>query len=212
MNLPVIDNIWRARGDIPLDSELTAEEAFARLDPLLQAQGTTYSVAGDTLTYAKHNPAAQDKLATFTNGTLQLQRRGAGAVLRYDLGSPALLACFLAPLLFLGFAQLAVAINEVEKPAIEASEKSGKDKDKPKPPKPLNPVDQFLGAPAPEDPTKKKDEEEGEGQHSPTPGYVLAGLFFATYLVGRWLEPWLVRRRFRAALTGQAAVGAQQGA
>lgn len=212
MKLPVIDNIWRARGDIPLDPGLSAEEVFARLDPLLQAQGTTYTVAGDTLTYTKHNPAAQDKLATFTNGKLQVERHGGGAVLRFDLGSPALLACFLAPLLFLGFAQLAVTINALEKPAIEASEKA--EKDKPKPPKPLNPVDEFLGAPAPEDPTKKKDKDEDkdEGQHSPTPGYVLAGLFFVTYLVGRWLEPWLVRRRFRAALAGQGDMVAQTNA
>ncbi|HCS18922.1 MAG TPA: hypothetical protein DIW45_15430 [Erythrobacter sp.] len=42
--------------------------------------------------------------------------------------------------------------------------------------------------------------EEEEGRHSPTPAYVFAGLFFALYLVGRVLEPWLVRRTFRQTL------------
>ena len=41
----------------------------------------------------------------------RIERVGAGAVLRFDLFSHALLLCFLAPLLFLGFAQMAVAIN-----------------------------------------------------------------------------------------------------
>jgi hypothetical protein len=204
VNLPLIDAIWRTRGAFDLENPLTAEEAFARLDPLFQTPGTTYSVDHDTLTYSKNNPGAQDPLATFTRGTLQVEdsRR-----LRYDLSSTALMLCFLAPLLFLGFAQLAVAANAWEKSGVEASEKAekGKDEDKPKPVRKLNPIDEFLGAPAPEDPNKKKDENKDEGPHSPTPGYVLAGLFFAIYLVGRGLEPWLIRRRLRKALAEGAA-------
>jgi hypothetical protein len=160
-------------------------------------------VEGGTLAYAKHNPAAQDAFATFTRGRLWIERAGAGAVLRFDLFSHALLLCFLAPLLFLGFAQLAESLNAYEKAATEASGKEDKDKDKPKPVKALNPVDQFLGAPAPEDPNKKKgkeDEDEDDARHAPEQGYVLAVLFFALYLLGRWLEPWLARRRLRAAL------------
>jgi hypothetical protein len=207
MKLPLIDRIWRVRGEVPLNPPLEPAEAFARLDPLLQTPGTTCAVDGDTLAYTKRNPAAQDRLATFSSGTLKVERRGAGTVLRFDLASPALLLCFLAPLLFLGFAQLAVGINTWEKGSAEASEIATKDEDEPKPPEPLNPVDQFLGAPAPDDPTKKKDreEEEEEERHSPETGYVLAGIFFLTYLVGRWLEPWLVRRRFRAALASPTA-------
>lgn len=200
LRLPLIDKIWRIRGELPLDEPLVAAEAFARLDPLFQAPGTTYGVDGDSLTYAKRNPAAQDKLATFTQGTLQVDQRAQGTVLRYDLSSTALLLCFLAPLLFLAFAQLAVAANAWEKSSTEVSEKADKDADKPKAAKKLNPVDEFLGAPAPEDPRKKKDKQKDEGKHSPIPGYVLAGLFFAIYLVGRGIEPWLIRRRLRAAL------------
>ncbi|OYU74335.1 MAG: hypothetical protein CFE32_18115, partial [Alphaproteobacteria bacterium PA3] len=122
----------------------------------------------------------------------------------------ALLLCFLAPLLFLGFAQLAVPVNAYEAAAAKAEEAAQKDKkkdeDKPKPVRKLNPIDEFLGAPAPEDPNKKKKEKkEDEGRHSPEPGYFLAGLFAALYLLGRWLEPWLVRRRLRAALTEPVA-------
>jgi hypothetical protein len=199
--IPYIDHIWRVRGDVPIDPLLSPEEAFARLDPLLGTPGTTLAVDGDTLTYAKHNPAAQDRLATFTRGSLRIERVGAGAVLRFDLFSHALLLCFLAPLLFLGFAQMAVAINAWEASGTEASEKKKED-EKPKPVRKLNPVDEFLGAPAPEDPNKKKDEKKDEGRHSPDEGYFMAGLFALIYLVGRWLEPWLVRRRFKAALAG----------
>ena len=204
-SIPYIDMIWRVRGEVPVDRAMTPEEAFARIDPLLRTPGTTLRAEGAELTYAKQNPAAQDKLATFNRGRLWIERAGAGAVLRFDLFSHALL-CFLAPLLFLGFAQLAVTVNAYEKAAAEALEKGAnkdkKDEDKPKPVKKLNPIDEFLGAPAPEDPNKKKKDkkEEDEGRHSPEPGYFLAGLFGALYLLGRWLEPWLVRRRFRAAL------------
>lgn len=200
MRLPLIDHIWRVRGKVPLDASLSPEEAFARLDPLLRTPGTTLLTEGDTLTYSKDNPAAQDKLATFTRGRLRIERVGADAVLRFDLFSHALLLAFLAPLLFLGFAQMAIAINAWEGASAEVSEKA-KDKDKPKPVKTLNPVDEFLGAPAPDDPNKKKKEEKkDEGRHSPDEGYFMAGVFALIYLVGRWLEPWLVRRRFRAAL------------
>ncbi|MFM7378658.1 MAG: hypothetical protein ACKO1O_11115 [Erythrobacter sp.] len=204
LSLPLIDNIWRVRGAVPVDPGMSPAEAFARIDPLLRTPGTTMSEEGGVLTYTKRNPAAQDKLATFTRGRMWIEQAGAGAVLRFDLFSHALLLCFLAPLFFLGFAQLAVAINAWEASGAEASQKAEK-KDETKPPvvKKLNPVDEFLGAPAPEDPSKKKkDEKKDEGRHSPTEGYVLAGIFAAIYLVGRWLEPFLVRRRLRAALAG----------
>lgn len=206
--VPFVDHIWRVRGEVPIDPALAPEEAFARLEPLLRTPGTELAVEGGTLAYAKHNPAAQDALATFTRGRLWIERAGAGAVLRFDLFSHALLLCFLAPLLFLGFAQLAESLNAYEKAATEASEKD-KDKDKPRSVKALNPVDQFLGAPAPEDPNKKKDkQDEDEARHATEPGYALAGLFFALYLLGRWLEPWLARRRLRAALAERPEPGA----
>lgn len=201
--LPLIDHIWRVRGELPLDEPLDASDAFARLEPLFQTHGTVFAVDEGTLTYTKRNPAAQDPLATFTRGQLQLASQGHSSVLRYDLLSTALLLCFLAPLLFLGFAQIAVGLNAWEAASIEASKKAEKDEEKSKPVKQLNPVDVFLGAPAPEDPAKKKEKEKDKdkGRHSPTPAYVLAGLFFAIYLVGRFLEPWLIRRRLHKALS-----------
>lgn len=203
LKLPLIDNIWRVRGAVPVDRTLTPEEAFARLEPLLNTPGTSLTADGEVLTYSKHNPAAQDRFATFTRGRLWIERAGSGAVLRFDLFSHALLLCFLAPLLFLGFAQLAIAINAWEAPSAAEAAKAEKKDDKPKPVKTLNPIDKFLGAPAPEDPSKKKkDEKKDEGKHSPDEGYFLAGFFFLVYLVGRWLEPFLARRRLRAALAG----------
>jgi hypothetical protein len=203
LNLPLIDHIWRVRGAVPVDPALSPEDVFTRIEPLLNTPGTTFAADGDALVYSKHNPAAQDKFATFTRGRLSIERVGAGAVLRFDLFSHALLLCFLAPLLFLGFAQMAIAINAWEAAGAEASDKAEKQDDKPKPVKQLNPVDEFLGAPAPEDPNKKKDEKKkDEGKHSPDEGYYLAGFFALVYLVGRWLEPFLVRRWLRAALAG----------
>jgi hypothetical protein len=70
----------------------------------------------------------------------------------------------------------------------------------------LHPLDQMLGAPAPEDPAKKKKDKEKDkdkGKFDPTPAYVLAGLFFVIYCVGRVLEPWLLKRTLRAALSAQ---------
>jgi hypothetical protein len=43
--------------------------------------------------------------------------------------SRALLFCFLAPLLFLGIAQLTIAINKLQKPSAEAASTSGKASD-----------------------------------------------------------------------------------
>lgn len=221
MNLPYIDRIWRTRGEIPLGQPLSADTVFERLDPLFQTPGTEVAREGETLSYRKRNPAAQDKLATFTRGNLRVDAGDNGeAVLRFDLFSTALLLCFLAPLLFIGFGQLAELANSWEKAAVEASPEKDKekDKDKPKPVPKLHPIDAMLGAPAPEDPNKKKDKDKDkdkdEGPHSPTPAYVLAGLFLAIYLVGRVLEPWLVKRTFLKAIaqsdsaTGPAIDGA----
>lgn len=207
LRLPLVDNIWRVRGEVPLDPAMSASEAFARIDPLLRTPGTDMTEEGGVLTYTKHNPAAQDKLATFTRGRLWVEQAGAGAVLRFDLFSHALLLCFLAPLLFLGFAQMANAINAWEASGAEAGAKAEKKDDKPKQAKKLHPIDQFLGAPAPEDPSKKKGEkkDKDKGRHSPTEGYVIAGIFAAIYLAGRWLEPFLLRRRLRAVLAQPAA-------
>lgn len=207
MNLPYIDRIWRIEGEIPLGQSLSADTVFERLDPLFQTPGTEVAREGETLSYRKRNPAAQDKLATFTRGNLQVGSRSSGeTVLRFHLSSTALLLSFLAPLLFVGFGQLAELANSWEKAAMEAAPEKDKekDKDKPKPVPTLHPIDAMLGAPAPEDPNKKKDKDKDKdkdkGPHSPTPAYVLAGLFLAIYLVGRVLEPWLIRRTLRTAI------------
>jgi hypothetical protein len=206
MRLPLIDAIWRVRGDVPIDPALSPEEAFARIDPLLRTPGTEMSLDGSALTYTKANPAAQDKLATFTRGRLWIEQAGTGAVLRFDLFSHALLMTFLAPLLFLGFAGAAIGLNAWEAASADPAEQTAKkNEDKPKPVRKLNPVDEFLGAPQPEDPSKKKDKKKDEeGPHSPDKGYFMAGLFALIYAVGRWLEPWLLRRRLRAALARPA--------
>jgi len=209
--LPYIDRIWRAEGSVIVPEPLTADQAFTRLDPLFQTPGTHYAVERDTLAYSKRNPAAQDKLATFTRGSLRVaqQQDGTSRVF-FNVSSTALLLCFLAPLLFLAFAQIMVTVNAWDKAAMEAAEaaEGGKakdeEKDETKPVSKLHPLDQMLGAPAPEDPAKKdKNKNKDKDKFDPTPAYVLAGLFFVIYCVGRVLEPWLLKRTLRAALSAQ---------
>lgn len=210
LTLPYIDHIWRAQGTVIVPEPLTTEEAFSRLDPLFQTPGTDFAVEGDTLDYTKRNPAAQDKLATFTRGTLRVAQQPDGTSrVFFNVSSTALLLCFLAPLLFLAFAQIMVTVNAWDKAATEGAEASAKDKakeeDKAKPVPQLHPLDQMLGAPAPEDPAKKKKDKDkkDKGKFDPTPAYVLAGLFFVIYCVGRVLEPWLLKRTLRAALSAE---------
>ncbi len=95
----------------------------------------------------------------------------------------------LAPLLFLGFAQAAVTIGELEKASAPAAEEKKPEKNMELP---QHPIDKFLGAPTPEKPKKDKDAEDKD-KPSPTAAYVFAGLFAILYVVGRILEDRLVK-------------------
>ncbi|KRA81185.1 hypothetical protein [Altererythrobacter sp. Root672] len=211
MNLRFTDWIWHVKGSLALAPGQSSDEAFDRLDPLFRETGTSHHRNGDTLTFRKKDQAAQDKMSIFTDGVLQIERGVSGLVLRYHLTSRALLLCFLAPLLFLGFAQLTIAIGILDKPtAQELAEEKKKEEEEEKKiaARPLNPIDKFLGAPAPEKPKKdkdkdkkKKDEEEDHGP-SPVPAYVFAGIFAALYVGGRILEDRLVKSLFRKRLLG----------
>ena len=212
MKLPFIDWIWRAKGSLPLETPMSPASAFDRLDPLFQTNGTSYEIAGDTLTFSKHNPAAQDKLATFTRGTLTVVEREGRSVLTYKVTSPALLACFMAPLLFLALGQVNVAIGEYEKSKAEAAEKSGKDADKSEKTDEedkdvkLHWFDAALGAPAPEKPDKKDKDKDKYKKYSPKTAYILAAIFATLYVVGRILEPWLIKSRFRRKLSDMSSI------
>ncbi|MDJ0977191.1 MAG: hypothetical protein QNI87_01505 [Erythrobacter sp.] len=215
--MPYIDSVWRVKSSIELDEPFAASEVFGRLDPLLRTQGTEFTISGDTLTYQKTNPAAQDKLATFTAGTLSVVDHDGAKHLAYDVTSTALFLCFLAPLAFLAFGGFAWLINEIEKPAVIA-EMAEKEKEEAESEGEadevieLHWIDQLLGAPAPKQPGEEDQdkaaregrEDEVEGNHSPTTAWVFAGIFFAIYAVGRVLEPYLLKRTFRAALAGPA--------
>lgn len=208
--LSLITWIWHIRGEVPLASGQSADEAFARIDPLFAHSGTTHARMGDVVFLTKKDPLAQDPLSIVDSATLRVEPSGEGSVLRYHLVCRALLYCFLAPLLFLGVAQLTLSLGELAKPTPEEKAKAeAKEKAKANDSKALqlNPVDKFLGAPAPEKPDaektkdgKKKDEDEAPKGFSPTPAYVFAGIFAALYVLGRILEAWLIKRRFAKAL------------
>ncbi|NMN06368.1 hypothetical protein [Novosphingobium sp. SG916] len=203
MNLRFIDWIWHIRGSVDLPPGQTSEEAFARLEPLLRQPGTSQQRGGEALRFTKIDPASQDKLAVFENGLLQVEQDSAGPVLRYHLVSRALLLCFLAPLLFLAFAQLTIAVGQWQKPAAEAAAKAKTDKKKDAKKddvRPMNPIDKALGAPAPEKDGKKPDRK-GD-KYSPTSAYVFASLFALLYVIGRILEARLVKARLRKSLLG----------
>lgn len=221
VNLRFVDWIWHVRGSLALEPGQSSDEAFERLDPLFVGQaGTSYERTGDTLTFRKKDAAAQDRMSVFNNGALWIEKGAEGSVLRYDLVSRFMLFCFLAPLLFLAFGQLTLTIAKYQKPPEEASAKAGKPGDAAKKPGDkasakaspkaedikMNPIDKFLGAPAPD---KKKDGEKGkkgekDGKRnkkpSATAAYVFASFFAILYVVGRILEAWLVKRLFRKSL------------
>jgi hypothetical protein len=235
VRIPILDRIWRAKGSVDLGEPLSAQEVFERLDPLFRTQGTEYAVDENTLSYVKANPTAQDRLATFTAGVLQVDEGPRSSRLTYDVTSTALLLCFLAPLMFLAFGQFASFVNELEKPALieeQAQKKKEKEAEAEREPIELHWIDQMLGASAPEqsgegeegDRSEEREssdrEDEVEGNHSPTTAYVFAGIFFVVFLVGRALEPYLLRRTLRAALsstvnqpseTGDGLVSSQSG-
>nr|WP_086492151.1 hypothetical protein [Novosphingobium panipatense] len=208
MNSRFINWIWQVRGSLALAPGQTSDDVFDRLSPLFRQTGTSHQRTGDSLTFRKKDPAAQDKMSVFDGGVLQIERESAGAVLHYNLNSRALLLCFLAPLLFLGFAQLTILAGKFEKPPVESSDPAKKAQEEAKKARMeaakmiQNPIDKALGAPAPEKPKKDKAAEEKGKKKSPTSAYVFAGIFAALYLVGRLLEGRLVNSLFRKKLAG----------
>jgi hypothetical protein len=140
-----------------------------------------------------------------------VERSGAATRLTWQAASTALLLTFLAPLLFLFFAQVMEAANSYERAKAEASEAkkdAKKDKADAKPVPKLHPIDVMLGAPAPKDPNADKNKKkEPKPKFKTTQAYVLSGLFFVIFLVGRVLEPWLLKRTFRRALSQPRSAG-----
>lgn len=204
MNLRFIDWIWRVRGSIDTGSSQSPAAVFGKIDHLFQEENTTRRIDGDTLSFTKTGQRPQDKMAVFDSGTLKVS----DGVLRFDMMSKALLACFLAPLLFFAVGQLGVAMDKWRNPPEVAAAKAeaAKKRSKVKPEDvPMNAIDQMLGAPAPE---KKKDGAEmGKRNRKPsmTTAYVFMGIFFALWIVGHILENYLFRKRIR----GLLAVGTE---
>ncbi|MGA1798520.1 hypothetical protein VH567_07035 [Sphingomonas sp. 4RDLI-65] len=192
-----IDGIWHVEGSLPLVPGQSVDDAFERLDPLFQQTGTTHDRAGDTLTFRKESQAAQDKMAVFDGGVLRIEPDAPGLMLRYRLASRALLFCFLAPFLFLAFAQATIVLGKFEQARTAAK---GKKPEVKKPPVVLNPIDKALGAPEPDPPKKKKKADEDDKKPSPTPAYVFAGMFAALYVIGRVLEDRRIKALFRRRL------------
>lgn len=211
MNLRFIDWIWHIRGSVPLAPEQSSDDAYDRLDALLHEPGTSQERTGGTLIFRKKDQLAQDKLSVFSGGVLQVEPGVAGSVLRYDLSSHALLACFLAPLLFLGIAQMTIAIGALETPTTEADGAAKKDAAKKDTEVKLNPIDAALGAPAPEKPKKDKAEDGDSKDNGPKPttAYVFAAIFAVLYIVGRILEDRLLLARFKKCLWAGTSFGLQ---
>lgn len=202
MNSRFINWIWHVRGSLALAPEQSSEDAFDRLAPLFRQTGTSHKRTQDSLTFRKIDPAAQDKMSVFDGGILKIEREAGGAVLHYNLTSRALLFCFLAPLLFLAFAQLTILKGKFDKPPAEPASKSEALKKAEKESAKLiqNPIDKALGAPAPEKP-KKDEKRSAERKASPKAAYIFAGIFAALYLIGRILEGRLVGTLFRKRLS-----------
>lgn len=197
-NFRLFDWVWHVKGSLALAPGQTSDDAFDRLEPLFRQTGTSHDRTGNRLTFIKRNPAAQDKMSIFDGGVLQVEKAAAGPVLHYRLTSRALLYCFLAPLLFLGFAQVTITLGKLEAASTEAA--SSKERKKDDVVRQLHPIDIALGAPAPEKP--KKDKGKDDKKHSPTAAYFFAAIFATLYVVGRILEDWLFKRLLRRKLLG----------
>ncbi|WP_235902873.1 hypothetical protein [Sandarakinorhabdus oryzae] len=205
------DWIWRVRGEVDLPEDQSADVALDRLTPLFHATGTSHERGPATLYFTKKDPAAQDRMAIYNAGLLQVDEVPGRRVLRYELTSHALLACFLAPLLFIAFGQLAITAETYQRAQAEAAEKAEKAKkkdakaDKKKDEAkefPRNPIDVALGAPPPKSKKEIKAEKEKKKKEPPsaTPAWVFAGIFALLYLIGRFLEARLVNRLFARTL------------
>lgn len=211
MNSRFIDWIWHVRGSLELSPEQSNDDAFDRLTPLFRQSGTSHERTSDRLIFRKKDQAAQDKMSVFDGGALQIEKGAAGSVLHYHLTSRALLFCFLAPLLFLAFAQLTIAMGKLEKPPTEAGNANGKTSDARKrladkeADVPMNPIDKALGAPEREKKAKDKAKDQDK-KPSPTSAYVFAGIFAFLYIAGRILEDRLVKRLFNKSLRGARPV------
>jgi len=210
VNLRFINWIWRIRGSLPIEPTQSPREAFSKLDDLLKEKNTTYRIEGDTLTFTKQKQHPQDKMSVFDGGTLRV----AGGVLRYDMMSRALLACFVAPLFFFAVGQIGVTVDKWRNPpeVVKAKAEAAKKRQKVKPEDvPMSAIDKFLGAPQPEKKKKEKggDEETGKRNRKPsmTTAYVFMGIFFALWVVGRILEQKLIHFRFRSRLTNDNSAG-----
>jgi hypothetical protein len=202
VNTRLFDWIWQIRGSVAIVPGQSNDEAFRRLDPLFRTFGTTHERSSDTLTFQKKDQAAQDKMSIFDAGVLQIERGAAGAVLHYKMTSRMLLFCFLAPLMFVAFAQLTIYMGARQKAAAEAAGKPDKKPAKPVVVRELHPVDKFLGAPAPAKPKDGEETGRGKRKPSPTSAYVLAGLFALLYVFGRVFEARMVKSLFNKSLMG----------
>ncbi|MEP1142149.1 MAG: hypothetical protein ABJH52_00385 [Henriciella sp.] len=217
MSWRLINWIWHIRGSLSLGPGLSSDEAFERLDPMFQQDGTTHKRADETLVFHKKDQAAQDKMSIFDGGVLSVEDGDPHPVLRYDLKSRALLACFIAPLIFLAFAQFSIILSGFDngcaggdRTSEQCAEETEEEEDvEDEVQKELHPIDKFLGAPPPkgsdeedeaEDEEEEGEEEEEKMKHSPTRAYIFAGIFSVIYIVGRFLESWLIKRRFRKRL------------
>jgi len=199
MNLRYVEWIWRMKGSFRIDPEQSPSNAFDRLDSLFQESGTSYRVVNNTLSFTKKGQRPQDPMAIFDRGTLRISN----GVLHYDMMSRALLACFLAPLLFFAVGHIGVALDKWRNPpeVLAAKAEAAKKRSKIKPEDvPMHAIDQLLGAAKPE--KKKEGEELGKRDRKPsmTTAYVFMGIFFALWVLGRILENVLLHSRLRNVL------------
>jgi len=210
VNLTPIDWIWRIRGKLPIAPAQSPAEAFAKLDGLFQEAGTSYRIDHDTLRFTKRDQLPQDKMSVFDGGTLRI----ADGTLRYDMMSRALLACFLAPLLFFAIGKVGVALDGWRNPPELAAAKEAAEKKRSRikaEDVPMSPVDEFLGAPKPEK-EKKDGEKMGKKNRKPsmTTAYVFMGIFFALWVLGRILENVMIHSRLRKLLAGEDSASRQE--
>lgn len=164
------DWIWHIRGRLPLQPGQTSEEAFDRLVPMFEEQGTSYQRSDGTLVFSKKDQAAQDQMSIFDGGVLAIEPGEPTPSLTYNLKSRALLACFIAPLIFIAFAQFSIGLSALyagsesgDRTAERGAEDTAEEEEEEAEIR-LHPIDRWLGAPEPKQPGEDEEEDATEAR------------------------------------------------
>ncbi len=180
------DWIWHIHGSVPLDpGQSPTRRSTAR--SAVPHTGTARERNGDTLTFTSATRRRRTGWrCSAAHAVIEAQAEGWSCAIGSD---KALLYCFLAPLLFLAFAQATVALGKLESPRSRPRSRRRR-----KTPAPLNPIDKRSARRHPSNPRRRAGDDDKDKKPSPTaamsspgssPRSMRSGRVFEARRVGR---------------------------